>query len=283
MKNILLPTDFSENSWNAIKFAINFLKNSNCNFYLLHVNRLSALVESDTPYIPTQDVVEDVYIKPSKTQLRKVLRRILEQFPNIKSHRFYTLTDYDFFIESIRKQVEENKIDTIVMGTKGATGFDKLIVGSNTGDVITKVKCTTLVVPENAKFESLNEIAFPTDFSLTYGIETLQPLSELLDHYNSSLRILHIGKKHEALNFSQKKNKELLEDYFSQQEYSFHFLTSKKVEETIQCFVESRDINMVVMVAKNLNYFQQILFHSKVEEISYHTDVPFLVLHEKSL
>ncbi len=36
------------------------------------------------------------------------------------------------------------------------------------------------------------------------------------------------------------------------------------------------------MVAKNLNYFQQILFQSKVEEISYHTDVPFLVLHEKN-
>ena len=36
------------------------------------------------------------------------------------------------------------------------------------------------------------------------------------------------------------------------------------------------------MVAKNLNYFQQILFHSKVEEISYHTDVPFLVLHKNN-
>jgi len=283
MKNILLPTDFSENSWNAIKFAINFLKNSNCNFYLLHVNRLNALMESDTPYIPTQDVVEDVYIKPSKTQLRKVLKRILEQFPNIKSHRFYTLTDYNFFIDSIRKQVEDNHIDTIVMGTKGATSFNKLIVGSNTGDVITKVKCTTLVVPENAQFKGFKEIAFPTDFSLTYGIETLQPLSDLLDLYQSSLRILHIGRKHEALNVSQKMNKELLEDYFSHQDHSFHFLTSKKVEETIQCFVESRDIDMVVMVAKNLNYFQQILFHSKVEEISYHTDVPFLVLHEKSL
>ena len=240
-------------------------------------------MESDTPYIPTQDVVEDVYIKPSKTQLRKVLKRILEQFPNIKSHRFYTLTDYNFFIDSIRKQVEDNHIDTIVMGTKGATSFNKLIVGSNTGDVITKVKCTTLVVPENAQFKGFREIAFPTDFSLTYGIETLQPLSDLLDLYHSSLRILHIGRKHEALNISQKMNKELLEDYFSHQDHSFHFLTSKKVEEAIQCFVESRDIDMVVMVAKNLNYFQQILFHSKVEEISYHTDVPFLVLHEKSL
>ena len=37
---------------------------------------------------------------------------------------------------------------------------------------------------------------------------------------------------------------------------------------------------MMIMIAKNLNYFQQILFHSKIEKISYHTNVPFLVLHE---
>ena len=48
----------------------------------------------------------------------------------------------------------------------------------------------------------------------------------------------------------------------------------------MQCFVESRNVDVIAMVAKNLNYFQQILFHTKVEEISYHTDIPFLVLHE---
>ena len=54
----------------------------------------------------------------------------------------------------------------------------------------------------------------------------------------------------------------------------------KKIEEAIQCFVQSRNTDLIVMVAKNLNYFQRILFSPTVEEISYHTDVPFLVLHE---
>jgi hypothetical protein len=57
-------------------------------------------------------------------------------------------------------------------------------------------------------------------------------------------------------------------------------LTNKKVEDAVQHFVESRHVDLIAMVAKNLNYFQQILFHTKVEEISYHTDIPFLVLHE---
>ncbi len=72
----------------------------------------------------------------------------------------------------------------------------------------------------------------------------------------------------------------MLEDFFDNYKHSFHFLTTTKVEEAIQDFTEKSNIDLMIMVAKNLNYFQQILFHTKVEKISYHTDIPFLVLHE---
>ncbi|WP_370479434.1 universal stress protein [Tamlana flava] len=282
MKNILLPTDFSENSWNAIKYAINFFDTLACNFFLLHVNRPSTIVLDDSPYLTTQHVVETIYALPAKQELREILKRISRQFPENKNHRFYTITDDDFFIDSIRKQVEEKQIDLIVMGTKGASGLRKMIVGSNAGDIITKVKCTTLAIPELAEFTKPKEIAFPTDFSLTYNIQILEPLSEILEKWKAALRILHISKKKTDLNNDQKNTKELLEDYFSPFDHSFHYLTNKNFEDAIQCFIESRNINMICMVAKNLNYFQHILFHSKVEEISYHTEIPFLVLHEKN-
>lgn len=280
MKNILLPTDFSENSWNAIAYAIDFFEVTTCNFYLLHVNKFGQIILNDSQYIATQEVIEGTYTKPAKQQLRKILKRINRQFSPNEKHRFYTLTDYNFFIDSIRKCVDEKKIDCIVMGTKGASGLKKIIVGSNTGDIITKVKCTTLAVPEHAKFVKLKEIAFPTDFSLSYDIHILQPLSEILEQYKSALRMVHISKGKADLNTEQNKNKELLEDYFSHFNHSFHYLKNKKVEDAVQCFIESRNIDMICMVAKNLNYFQQILFHSRIEEISYHVETPFLVLHE---
>ncbi|RZV61731.1 MAG: universal stress protein [Flavobacteriaceae bacterium] len=280
MKNILLPTDFSDNSWNAIKYALGLFKDNTCNFYLLHVNRLTNLVTADASYTPTKDLIEEVYTKPSKTQLREMLKRISEEVGRNDNHSFYTLVDYNFFIESIRRHVEDKKIDTIVMGTKGASGLKEFIVGSNTGDVITKVQCTTLVVPENAVYSRFKEVAFPTDFTLSYSINTLRPISDILKNSDATIRILHIVKNNEEFNGEQKENKELLEDYFADYKHGFHFLTNKKVEDAVQCFVESRDIDLIVMVAKSLNYFQQILFHSRVEKISYHTKIPFLVLHE---
>ncbi|WP_452226756.1 universal stress protein [Lacinutrix cladophorae] len=280
MYNILLPTDFSKNSWNAIKYALHFYEYSICNFYLLHVNKLNNIAMDDTSYIATSTTIQDEYIKPSKKKLVALLKKIANQIPNNTNHKFYTVSDYNFFIESIREQVQEKKINTIVMGTKGASGLKKYIVGSNTADVITKVKCTTLVVPENAKYHKIEEIAFPTDYSINYNLQTLFPLSKILDRTTSQLRIIHIKTEAEKLNTNQEKNKELLADYFNNYKYSFHYLTSKKVEDAVQCFIESRDVDLITMVAKNLNYFQQILFHNKVEEISYHTDIPFLVMHE---
>lgn len=282
MKNILLPTDFSENSRNAIEYALKFLENQECNFYLLHVIKLNALVESDIPYIATQDVIDKVYVKPAKKQLKDFLKRITQVLSHNENHKFYLLTDHNFFIESIRNHVSEQKIDMIIMGTKGASGLQKFI-GSNSGDVITKVSCTTLIVPEQARFNGIKELAFPTDFALTYNIQTLQPINDILDTYNTKLSVVHISKKGKELNISQTKNKELLEDYFSDDSHNFYFLTNDRIEDAIQCFVQSRKIEMIVMVAKNLNYFQRIIFLPTVEEISYHTDVPFLVLHEQTL
>ncbi|WP_323789543.1 universal stress protein [Psychroserpens sp.] len=282
MKNILLPTDFSENSWNAIAYAIQFFENQSCNFYVLHINSLSNLVTTDAPVIMNQNDIETIYIKPTKQKLRKLLERIVTLTTNRKNHNFYTITETNFFIDGIRKVVNEKQIDFIIMGTKGASGLEKIILGSNTANVITKVKCNTLVIPENAKFVTPKEIAFPTDFSLSHNLHFLQPIVEILEQYKSTLRMVYINKNKEGLNNDQMKNKELLEDYFNHHPFSFHYLTNKKIETAIQCFVESRAINMICMVAKNLNYFQQILFHSKVENISYHTDIPFLVLHEKT-
>lgn len=281
MKNILLLTDFSENSWNAINYALKFFEHSTCDFYLLHVDKLSYLITGDIPYAPTNQIVEEVYTKPSKIKLRNILKRISSQFPQHKDHRFHTLTDYGFFIESVKNIVVEKKIDCIVMGTKGASGMNQYIIGSNTGDVITKVNCNVLAIPEKASFGNIKEIALPTDFSLEYDINTLQPLLDILQEHEASLQIIHVGKKKEDLTAYQNINKEFLENYFTECRYDLFFLTSKNIEDAIQCFVESRQINMICMVAKNLNYFQRLLFHSKVEEMSYHLEIPFLVLHEK--
>jgi len=279
MKNILLPTDFSENSWNAIQYALTFFKKSSCKFYLLHVTSISNYAGGESPIIPTGDIIKKTLLKRAKLELHNLLKLIQKLQTNI-NHNFITLSSYDYFIDAVRNHISENNIDLIVMGTKGATGLKEAIIGSNTGDLITKVKCQVLVVPEKAVFKVPKEIAFPTDYNLFYQTKILNSISDLIKTHNAVIRILHVAKKNETLTAFQNENKNYLNDFFMDEKHSFHKVTNKKIEAGIQCFVESRDIDMIIMIAKNLNFFQQILFKPTVEEISYHTEIPFLVLHE---
>jgi len=279
MKNILVPTDFSENSWNAIKYALNFYKNISCNFYILHVTMVSSYTGGEFPLVPTTDVVEKTFLKQAKASLKKLLKKINTIAPNPK-HHFYTLSSYNFFIDAIKSQVEEKEIDIIVMGTKGASGLNEVIVGSNTGDVILKVKCPVLIVPEDTVYRVPKEIAFPTDYNIFYQPKILNSITEIAKMHKSYIRILHIAKKNEIATPFQIENKEFLNNFFKDEKHSFHRVTNNKIENGVQCFVESRDIDIIIMVAKNLNLFQRILFKPTVQEISYHTEIPFLVLHE---
>ncbi|WP_111710023.1 universal stress protein [Lutibacter citreus] len=278
MRNILIPTDFSDNSWNAIKYGLNYFVNTECTFYLLHVTMYSYLINEDTA-ITSGIKIDETLINKSKVDLEKLLEKVKNIDKN-KNHHFKLLNSYNFFIDAVKSQIKENNIDFIVMGTKGASGLSEIIIGSNTADLITQVKCPVLIVPENSKYKIPREIAFPTDYNIYYNPDILLEILNLAKRNLSSLRILHVGRKGEELTDFQIENKEFLSNFFANENHSFHFITNKKIEQGIQCFVESRDVDMIVMIAKNINLFQRILFKPTVEDISYHTEIPFLVLHE---
>ncbi|KAA1247545.1 universal stress protein [Aquimarina sp. RZ0] len=279
MKNILIPTDFSENSWNAVTYALSFFKKVQCNFYLLHISPYEEIMDEDSFYRSKDTVLGEITYN-YKEQMQLLLKRI-RKLPLNTKHKFFTSNEYIFFIDTIRKQIEEKNIDFIVMGTKGASGLKEKTIGSNTGDVITKVKCPVMVIPENARYSEVSEVAFPTDYNIYYKNKVLNTITNVLTIHQATLRILHIAKKEQELTNLQKKNKDYLDDYLADDiEHSFHFLSNSNIEQAIQCFVESRDIDMITMIAKNLNFFQRILFHPTIEKISYHITIPFLVLHE---
>jgi nucleotide-binding universal stress UspA family protein len=280
MKNILVPTDFSQNSEIALEYAQFLFSSFECNFFLLHVD--SYLNVQGESFVPIQKTKKPDYTKPAKELLQELLDRTKTKTTN-KKHSFHAIYEYGFFIESVKKQLDEKEIDLIAMGTKGVSGLREKVVGSSAGDVITKVQHNTLVIPNNVVMATPKEIAFPTDFNIFYSHNILNAITELLDLSGANLRIMHVTTNGFGLSVDQQSNKSYLQDFMEETRpngHSFHSVTNKKVKSAIQCFVESRDADMIVMVAKNLNFIQQVLFDSIVEKISFHTKIPFYVIHD---
>jgi len=280
MKNILIPTDFSENAWNALNYGLEMFKKTKCTFYLMHVNPIPTYSGAGTSLSASDSDLRAVILKNSKEDLQELHDRIHKEIPLNPKHNFVPLAFYDYFTDTVKREAVKNNVDMIIMGTKGASGLKKATVGSNTGDVITKVAHPLLAVPENAQYTDIKEIAFPTDFQINYDLKVLDTLIEIATMNDAEIRILNITKPGKELTAEQQKNKDFLDNYLVDIDHSFHTLTGLKLETAVQAFTESRDIHMIAMVAKNLNFFQRILFRPDVEKISYYTQVPFLVLHE---
>lgn len=279
MKNILIPTDFSENSLNAVTYALSFFKDKTIAFYLLHVSLMEKIDDSVCYYKYSDTaLLEKVLYNPIE-KLQAEVRKI-QKLSVGKNHSFHCIHENVQFIEAIRKNVEEKEIDYIVMGTKGASGRINSVLGSQTTAVITRVKCTVLVIPERAKYTQPKNVVFPTDFNNFYKGSLLDTLTGFLKIKKSYLSVLYVSKKVRDLTQYQKKNRNYLEDYLQDKPHSFYYITDEYIDSAIESFVKKSHVDMIAMIAKNLNFFQRILFQPMVEKISYHTKIPFLVLHE---
>jgi nucleotide-binding universal stress UspA family protein len=278
MKRILIPTDFSHNAWNAIEYTLAFFDKIPVHIHLLHISYSGSV--TDEANLHAQGIrLIDHSQKKKESQLMEIRHKIETLYPRITASIEVSAV-HSLFIEGIKSAVEENNIDLIVMGTKGASGLKEVTIGSHTGAVITRVKCPILVIPERAVFEGPKNIVFPTDFNTIYKQRVLQTLLTVADMHEASIKVLRVASDEHQLNEEQEKNRDFLLDAFEGRSYSFHWIKSPKLEQGLQSFIDVMDIQIIAMVAKNLNFFQRLLFKPRVAKISYHTEIPFLVLHE---
>lgn len=277
--NILIPTDFTENSRNAMAYALAYFADVAVHFYFLHVSRANTSAKDDTDHHFSNRETEIPTVQNALALMNATIRECQIQTKN-PSHKFFPLHEQTNLIEAIRKEVSEKEIDYILMGTRGTTHLNGNELGSNACDVITKVKCPIIVIPENARFHGLKNIAFLTDYNCIYRNKIISRLSETLDLHNSPLRVLHIRAQNTGLTASQTDNKGFLHYFFREKKHSFHFVENKDLEKGIQDFVETWDISLVSIVAKNLNLIQRLLLRPDIKTMGYSLNVPFLVIHE---
>jgi len=272
-KNILLPTDFSDNSWSAIVYTLKLYADESCTFYILHSAYLSVSSISDK----FSKVFKDVEEK-AKTELLEI-RTLAESADANANHEFEVILSLENLNWAIEKAIDKYKIDLVALGTKGATGAKEFLFGSNTVRIIKKLRsCPVLIIPEDYDFVTPKQIAFPTDFNRFYEAKELEPLKALAALFNSKIQIVHINNE-DDLNSVQKQNLASLKQYLGTFEHSLHIVSdySKKVEE-IKNFIKELDIDILTMVNYEHSFIEGIFNEPIIKKIGFNPTIPFLVI-----
>ncbi|MEM5565493.1 universal stress protein [Psychroserpens sp. AS72] len=281
MKHILLPTDFSENSWNAISYAIQLYKNEECTFYLL--NTYTPVVYN-VEYVlgyPAQFGLGDVIRTTSQENLKKTLLRITNLFGENPKHKFETAARFDTLISGIKEFIVTHNIDLLVMGTKGATGAKEILFGSNTVHVFKEIKCPILAIPSGFTYETPHEILFPTDLEIKHKDSQLQILKDIVLKNYSRINAMHISTGHD-LTENQEQNKANLKSIFEHTAYLFHEVKSMNIAEAINEFQTKHKINLLVMINNKHSFYENLFFKNTVNQIGFHLNIPFLVIPSKT-
>lgn len=276
MKRILLPTDYSENAMNAIRYAVHLFKNTRVDFYLLHT------------YTPAAYNVGSMADSYSALELQKVTRENAEREmdfveESIKKecdselHKFHRIVTFNLLIYEIQDVTKEKEIDLIIMGTQGATGAKEVFLGTHTMYTIKKVKCPVLAVPSGFTYEAPKEILFSTDYKVSTYNPGLKFIRDLCDTHDSRLNILNTYYG-EPLDEDQKDTKSYLDAFFKDNLHVFHTAENTDVPGAIEKFELKHKINLLVMIHNKHNFFENLLFKPVINQIAYHTKIPFLVI-----
>ncbi|SDE34742.1 Nucleotide-binding universal stress protein, UspA family [Pricia antarctica] len=280
MKNILLPTDFSDNAWNAIFTAVKLYADVESRFYLLHAyepNALNMLGRKDQKRLGT---IYDSLSQYSEQELGRVLGYLIKNHGNPK-HRFETVSKPNTLQDAILEVVSKQDIDLIVMGTQGATGAKQVFMGSNTVKVMKLVEnCALLVVPSEYNFQTLKTVVFPTDFMKKYEKYQLSPLTELALLWKAEVKIMHVAVEY-RFNDQQKLNQKLLKERFEGLALVFHNLDFEgDIAPTLQSFIKDAQIDLLSLVRYHHTFWEKFIGEPVVKKMAFHTEVPLLILPE---
>jgi hypothetical protein len=163
------------------------------------------------------------------------------------------------------------------MGTKGASGLDKILFGSNTVHVIQRCKVPVLAIPDNCKFKKLDAVAFTCSFSSKYSSNDFKILIDLISHQKVKLKVLHVI---EDYNFEEKLNENIdfFKKNFTQVAFDRKDSEGKDIFNTIHDYIVENNIKMISMLSKKHSFLERLFTKHAVESFAFKIDIPFLVL-----
>jgi len=143
IKKILCPTDFSENSEHALKYALALATLSQADLQLFHVVEPITYPQSTEFFEPVLDEVELMMKMETafQQQLEDQVTTLKAQYPKIKGK----LVTGNTFLEIIQA-ARDDDVDMIVMGTHGRTGLAHVLIGSVAERVVRDAPCPVLTV-----------------------------------------------------------------------------------------------------------------------------------------
>jgi nucleotide-binding universal stress UspA family protein len=270
MKNILVPTDFSETSRNATKYAVSLAQSFDATVILINVVAPPVII--DDSIFASVMVTQAEIIDESK----KLMEQEIEAFSKKYAVKVIGSVSEGYASDII----SELPADLIVMGMKGQEKSNS-VFGSTTTTVIRNSTYPVFVIPQEAVYKQAEHITLAADFDAEIEMDSYAVLLALAEKFNSHIDIVNVQKNASSMNQEKVIGKMQTNVAFSKLNHKFHSINEKNVEEGINKFIEQSSADILAMVAQKHTLFERLFGKVHTKAMSYQTKIPLLVLQNK--
>ena len=276
MRKVLIPTDFSDNAFNALKYACQVFKYERSEIFIVNAYGDAVYEMGASKERSDFDKLKAAASQDSEQRLKKVLTDVTAYAPNPK-HTYKTVASVGSLIDAVNDLVDTENMDIVVMGTKGETNDRSISFGSNTLQVLKYVQCPVLAIPEAFAYRAPREILFPTNYLVPYQRRELKLLGDMTGSFRSKIHLLYIDPI-KNLPLRQVDNQEFLKSCLEKPELIFETTPEKDKTEAIGNYIANHPVDMLVMVNSRHSHLEYMLAKSTIDKLGLHIKIPFMVM-----
>ncbi len=259
-----------------VNYALNFFGIEKVKYTLLHC------YNEPEPGSSLLVNIKDILSHESERGLESEIKRIQSRF-DLDENNITLKSKYGNFNKVVSQLCRNHNYDLIIMGNKGKTSTRKKVFGSHTSEMIRKSKVPLLIIPEYSNFKLPLNYGYATDLIELNNYEGLEFLNSLFEIHLSILKIVNVSPAEEEKLEKAYKEEKRLQEYFNSVGHEFVEEKNKSVTTGIRSFIIHEDIDLLVLIARNRSFLENIFHKSVTLDLSQKPSIPLLILKDFDL
>lgn len=232
MHRVIVPLDFSETSYNAARYTAHMLAGKPDAQVILYHNYDNKHEETDCDNLLVSLANEFLEKGVAKVEFEKEMGGDL--------------------IENISRLAHTRRATLVVMGITGKSGMRQKVFGSNTLKLVNENLYPVMIIPPDAKYREIQNVAFASDFK---NVEVTTPsalITAILEMFNPMLHIVNVSNQHYvSITEENQANKEILKEMFKDYKTEFYFIGMNDFYEAIDNFINDYHIDFLITIPKH--------------------------------
>lgn len=277
---ILVPIDFSENSLAALDYAVAIAAKTSAEITLYHGFYVMTEVQFatiDPSYLNLQIDNQELYWTERLEGLKEKLGD--KTYADGTPLSVKVLVKMGLVADDVGEMVRRGEYQLVVMGTKGASGLERIVLGSIAGAVAEQVECPIVIIPQKVVYNGLRNIVYATDFDKA-DTEVIDGLLEFGELFDSKLTCLHISTNQAKVADDQASLESLKEKYWhvSGARIEFVLQTADSPTDGIRMYVNNHKPDMLVVLNQRRSFIERLFEPSVSKEFAYTSKIPLMIL-----